>query len=145
MVDDATPPEPAPGDSAPGARTPKRPWTILGRLAQAVREQNWFAVALEMVIVIVGIVVGFQITAWGQERVDRDKEQMYLRQLSRDLAETERLAEDLGRAMVPFERAPRRLAQAYYLSEPPPRDSVIATSRSRHTPQPRTFSRASSR
>lgn len=119
---------PASGDApeplAPEA-APRRPWTLLGRLAQAVREQNWFAVALELAIVVLGVVIGFQVTSWGQARSDRVKEQTYLRQLSRDLAETERLADDLARAMVPLERAPRRLAQAYFLPEPPPRDSVV--------------------
>ena len=109
----------------PEPHGPKRPWTILGRLAQAVREQNWVAVVLEMVIVIVGVVVGFQVTGWGQERANRDKEQTYLRQLSRDLAETERQAEDLEQTMAPLMRGPRRLAQAYFLPDPPPRDSVI--------------------
>ncbi|WP_412069193.1 hypothetical protein [Rubrivirga sp. IMCC43871] len=115
----------APPPTTPPTPRPRRPWTILGRLSQAVREQNWFAVALEVVIVIVGVVIGFQVTAWGQERADQDKEQTYLRQLSRDLAETERLADDLARTMAPLERAPRRLAQAYFLPEPPPRDSVV--------------------
>ena len=41
---------------------PRRAYTILGRLTQAVREQNWFAVALELVIVVFGVVIGFQVT-----------------------------------------------------------------------------------
>ena len=123
---EASPGAPAPTPLAPEAPRPKRPWTILGRLTQAVREQNWFAVALELVIVVVGVVIGFQVTAWGQARSDRAKEQTYLRQLSRDLAETERRADDLARTMVPLERAPRRLAQAHFLPVPPPRDSVVA-------------------
>ncbi|MEE2525929.1 hypothetical protein V0U79_06090 [Hyphobacterium sp. HN65] len=47
---------------------------ILARLSKAFREQNWFAVALEFVIVIAGVVIGFQITAWNTERSDRDRE-----------------------------------------------------------------------
>jgi hypothetical protein len=54
-------------------------------LTQAVREQNWFAVGLEVLIVIVGVVIGFQVTGWGQARSDRAKEQTYLRQLRADL------------------------------------------------------------
>jgi hypothetical protein len=103
-----------------------RSGTILARLAQGVRDQNWFAVGLELVIVVVGVVIGFQVTAWGEERADRGKEQVYLRQLSLDLAETERRAESHERIMAPLARASRRLAQAYFLPEPPPRDSVIA-------------------
>ncbi len=59
--------------------------TILGRLSDAVREQNWFAVALELLIVIFGVVIGFQITAWGQTRADRDREQGYLERIHEDL------------------------------------------------------------
>ena len=117
--------DPPPPDPAPPAR-PSRAGTFLGRIAQTLREQSWTAVGVELVIVVLGVVIGFQVTAWGQARADRAKEQAYLRQLSRDLAETERLADDLARTMVPFERAPRRLAQAYFLPEPPPRDSVVA-------------------
>jgi len=35
---------------------------ILARLTRAIREQNWFAVVLEFIIVIAGVVIGFQIT-----------------------------------------------------------------------------------
>lgn len=49
---------------------------ILARLSSAIRTQNWFAVALEFVIVIAGVVIGFQITAGAersamQSRMDR--------------------------------------------------------------------------
>jgi len=37
---------------------------ILTRITHAIREQNWFAVALEFVIVIAGVVIGFQVTEW---------------------------------------------------------------------------------
>jgi hypothetical protein len=110
---------------APAAR-PRRANTILGRLAQGVRDQSWFAVGLELVIVVVGVVMGFQVTAWGQEQADQEKEQVYLRQLSLDLTETVRRADSIGEMMAPLTLAPRRLAQAHFLPEPPPRDSVIA-------------------
>ncbi|WP_420434200.1 hypothetical protein [Hyphobacterium sp.] len=45
---------------------------ILQRLSRAIREQNWFAVALEFVIVIAGVVIGFQVTAWNAQRADRE-------------------------------------------------------------------------
>lgn len=112
----------------PGTATtrPGRPGTILERLARGVREQNWFAVGLELVIVVVGVVIGFQVTAWGEDRADREREQVYLRQLSLDLAETGRRADSIENLMAPLTNASRRLAQAYFLPEPPPRDSVMA-------------------
>jgi len=36
---------------------------ILARITKAIREQNWFAVVLEFVIVIAGVAIGFQVTA----------------------------------------------------------------------------------
>jgi hypothetical protein len=42
---------------------------ILARLSRAIRRQNWFAVALEFLIVILGVVIGFQVTAWNAERL----------------------------------------------------------------------------
>ena len=44
---------------------------ILSRISHAVRTQNWFAVALEFVIVIAGVVIGFQVNAWNEGRQDR--------------------------------------------------------------------------
>lgn len=104
---------------------PQRAHTILGRLAQAVREQNWFAVVLELLIVVLGVVIGFQITAWGQARSDAAREASYLGQIASDLAETERVMTegDLGARDV--ERSIYLLERAFYTPERPPRDSLL--------------------
>lgn len=78
------PPRPAP---EPQAERPRRGHTILGRLAQAVREQNWFAVALELAIVVAGVVIGFQVTSWGNERAARTEEQELLQGLRAEFEE----------------------------------------------------------
>ena len=61
---------------------------ILARITRALREQNWFAVALEFVIVIAGVVIGFQITEWRGEQADRHLEAYYLERLHADLVGT---------------------------------------------------------
>ena len=104
---------------------PTRPWTILGRLSEAVREQNWFAVVLEVVIVIVGVVIGFQVTAWGQNHADRAKEQTYLRQLVEDLRESERLVAQTDRSLRATTRATYMLHRSFYEPIPPPPDSIL--------------------
>lgn len=43
---------------------------ILRRLTKHVKDQNWFAVALDFVIVVVGILIAFQITNWSASRQD---------------------------------------------------------------------------
>ncbi|MCF8879858.1 hypothetical protein L5876_08540 [Hyphobacterium sp. SN044] len=57
---------------------------ILSRLSRAIREQNWFAVAIEFLIVILGVVIGFQITAWNAERTARVQEAVILANLEED-------------------------------------------------------------
>jgi len=57
---------------------------ILSRITRAIREQNWFAVLLEFVIVIAGVVIGFQVTAWNAERAASETEQIYLARLFDD-------------------------------------------------------------
>ena len=104
---------------------PRRPWTILGRLSQAVREQNWFAVVLEVAIVVLGVVIGFQVTGWGQARSDAAKEQVYLRQLAADLDETESMIRDVNTWMAKRERAGGEFVRAFRSPERPPRDSLI--------------------
>ncbi|WP_109259473.1 hypothetical protein [Hyphobacterium indicum] len=59
---------------------------ILTRLSRAVRDQNWFAVALEFVIVIAGVVIGFQITAWNGERAEREIIRQQLSEVRADVA-----------------------------------------------------------
>ena len=44
---------------------------ILRRLTKHVKDQNWFAVALDFFIVVVGILIAFQITNWNEARSDR--------------------------------------------------------------------------
>ena len=57
-------------------------------LTKHVREQNWFAVALDFFIVVAGILIAFQITNWNEARNDRVQELTYLERLSADLATT---------------------------------------------------------
>jgi hypothetical protein len=58
---------------------------ILRRLSEQLKAQNWTAVALEFVIVLSGVVIGFQITAWNGARQERELERSYYHQLIVDL------------------------------------------------------------
>ena len=59
----------------------------LRSLTKHIREQNWFAVALDFVIVVVGILIAFQITNWNERREQRLSERRYLEQLHSDVVE----------------------------------------------------------
>ncbi|MGK2924784.1 MAG: DUF6090 family protein [Lysobacterales bacterium] len=58
---------------------------ILRRVIAHFRNQEWTAIALDFLIVVVGILLAFQITTWNEQRADRKKEARYLVQLIEDL------------------------------------------------------------
>lgn len=60
---------------------------ILANLTKAIREQNYYAVVLEFLIVIAGVVIGFQITAWNATLKERDREAAYLVRLHTEIEE----------------------------------------------------------
>ncbi len=68
---------------------------IIRRLAGALREQNWFTVVLEVVIVGVGIFVGLQVDGWNEGRKKQQNIEAQLLRIADDaamlLAETDRL------------------------------------------------------
>lgn len=55
------------------------------RVRDHVKAQNWAAVVIDFVIVVVGILIAFQITEWNQARVDRMKEGVYLARLDAEM------------------------------------------------------------
>ena len=59
---------------------------ILRRLTKHVKDQNWFAVALDFLIVILGVFIGLQVNTWNAERQVRAGEQRYLERLREDVA-----------------------------------------------------------
>ena len=65
---------------------------ILRRLAEGVRQQDWFTVVVEVLIVVVGIFLGLQVDDWNNARKDRIDEQGFITRLHGDLL----LAEDLS-------------------------------------------------
>ncbi len=48
---------------------------LLRRVTQHVRDQNWFAVFIDFLIVVVGILIAFQITEWNEARITAGKQQ----------------------------------------------------------------------
>ncbi|MEE2525938.1 hypothetical protein V0U79_06135 [Hyphobacterium sp. HN65] len=62
---------------------------ILSRISQAIRAQNWFAVAIEFVIVILGVVIGFQVNGWAERQDEDRRAAVYLDRLLSDLETNE--------------------------------------------------------
>jgi hypothetical protein len=64
---------------------------ILRRLTKHVREQNWFAVGLDFLIVVFGVFIGLQVNNWNADRQDRTDERIFLSRLHDDLRHGEQL------------------------------------------------------
>jgi hypothetical protein len=67
------------------------------RLVARLREHDWLAAVIELVIVVVGILIALQVSNWNQDRVDHERAQSYYRRLHADLL-TDRRAMDLTQA-----------------------------------------------
>jgi hypothetical protein len=61
---------------------------ILRRVIAHFRKQEWTAIFLDFVIVVAGILIAFQITAWNEARRDRALEREYLERLNADIRNT---------------------------------------------------------
>ncbi len=61
---------------------------LLRRFTEHVRKQNWFAVALDLIVVVVGIYIGLQADAWMSLQKDRALEREYLERLLADMEES---------------------------------------------------------
>ncbi len=58
---------------------------ISRRIKEHVTAHNWFAVAVDFVIVVVGILLAFQITEWADARADRVREAQIIEALLADI------------------------------------------------------------
>ena len=54
---------------------------ILHSIAKSISKQDWSVVFIELLVVIIGLVLAFQIGRWWEERDDRAHEQEYITRL----------------------------------------------------------------
>lgn len=60
---------------------------ILRRVIQHVRKQEWTAIAIDFVIVVLGVFVGIQVSNWNAERETKQKSAVFTERLKADLRE----------------------------------------------------------
>lgn len=58
---------------------------LLRRVTKHITDQNWFAVFIDFLIVVVGVFIGIQVANWNAELTNREKEKIYYAQLVEDL------------------------------------------------------------
>jgi hypothetical protein len=59
---------------------------VLRRIREHVGHQNWFAVGIDFLIVVIGVFLGIQASNWNQARVERQQAREYRSMLSDDVA-----------------------------------------------------------
>ncbi|MEO1250923.1 MAG: hypothetical protein AAFW81_01095 [Pseudomonadota bacterium] len=69
---------------------------LLRRMIEHVKAQNWTAVALDFVIVVVGVFVGIQVSNWNDARADRIEERRILERLHDQLVNAQSVQTALG-------------------------------------------------
>ncbi len=72
----------------------------LRRLAAALRGERWWQVALELALLVGGILIALAVDGWMDDRRDARLERTYLERLERDLAQSQ----DTMEGFVTFER-----------------------------------------
>ncbi|WP_417467568.1 hypothetical protein [Maricaulis sp.] len=67
---------------------------ILSRIIHQLETQNWTAVALEFLLVLSSVVLGFQFTAWNEARQDRQEARLLIARISTELDQSLQLIEN---------------------------------------------------
>lgn len=68
---------------------------ILRRLTEHVKAQNWFAVGLDFLIVVLGVFIGLQVNNWNESRKQADLQAKLLERLEEEFLALEPVVADL--------------------------------------------------
>jgi len=92
------------------------------RMVARLRDQDWLAVVIELVIVVAGILIALQVSNWNQERLDQARAQSYYRRIQADLDSDRR---NIGHSLAYWQKvgAYGREAMAYGETGQRPGDS----------------------
>ena len=58
---------------------------IVRRLSDAFRKQDWFTVAVEILIVVLGVFLGLQVNNWNEARAEGERSRGYLSRIRAEL------------------------------------------------------------
>ena len=85
---------------------------IFRRIAQHVKDQNWTAVGIDFVIVVVGVFLGIQIGNWNAGRLDQQRREQIVDALGTNLRDAigvqERFVAEIDAGLAAWEAASAR-------------------------------------
>lgn len=113
-------------ESSPQLKAAAQPRRLFfARLAAAARRQDWFVVTIEVAIVVLGVIIGFQVTSWGQAHDLKDREAVQRAALREDfLANRQQLTGVLADLEVAVARQREMLRVIHGHSSRPSPDSL---------------------
>ena len=102
-------------------------WMIYKRFAANLRAQNWFAIAIELAIVVSGVFIGTWVANWNTQRVEQAETRRMLVQLEPSMELLQQYF-DSARSYYAVTRGYAAVAQAGWARDPSVNDSdfVIA-------------------
>ncbi|MCW8870649.1 MAG: DUF6090 family protein [Proteobacteria bacterium] len=87
---------------------------LLRRISKHVSNQNWFAVFLDFIIVVVGVFIGIQVANWNEARLQQQLGEQYVQRLlvdlENDLESSQAMASYYGEVVENIEAADQLLA-----------------------------------
>lgn len=98
---------------------------ILRRLTQHVKDQNWLAVWLDFLIVVLGVFIGIQVSNWNQERVARQEEAQWIERLTVEFNEMQQRNAPRRDKVMTYARRTGALIDLIRRGEPPEDESEM--------------------
>lgn len=99
---------------------------ILRRITRHIKSQNWFAVGVDFVIVVIGVFVGLQVQEWSVERADRKAERSVIERLIVEYEQNiEVLDKDQAEATAVIEASEKLLSMIAPVPDPGLDDNLI--------------------
>jgi len=89
------------------------------RWSGKVREQNWFAVAIDFLILVAGVFLGIQAANWNDIRKDRVEERRYYAQILDDLRADQQTLQDTLQRAAKYDVAAENTLRAIRSGIPP--------------------------
>jgi len=89
------------------------------RLGGKAREQNWFAVAIDLLILVAGVFLGIQAANWNESRRERVEERRYYAQILDDLRTDQQTLQLTLRLAAKYDVAAENTLQAIRSGIPP--------------------------
>jgi len=94
------------------AQTDRGNKMTLRRIFRHFADQDWFAVCIELIVVVVGVFIGIQVANWNEERLEAARKQQIIGALitaiSDSISVQQRFVDEIDAGLVEWERAHAR-------------------------------------